>query len=259
VTKVADVTNAVTDGHLRLRNVDKGIWRIIAIFAGRTRQKVKRAAPGGEGWEVDHFDSTAVAHYLQRFEKAFEQTGTPYPHTFFNDSYEVHHADWTPRLLQEFEKRRGYKLEYRLRHFADGDPIVFQDCDHAMSCENFEINDDVEAAIMSFKSREPHFGYIKYIGGKDTQYAGTVEKNPVSNYAIFGCYYFKNADVFAKAAVLYFNDGTQKEYYMSGLYNYLLNVKRIDVKEHFEFGTPDELKELKSEVSENELKGKLGL
>ena len=68
VTKVADVTNAVTDGHLRLRNVDKGIWRIIAIFAGRTRQKVKRAAPGGEGWVVDHFDSTAVAHYLQRFE-----------------------------------------------------------------------------------------------------------------------------------------------------------------------------------------------
>ena len=127
VTKVADVTNAVTDGHLRLRNVDKGIWRIIAIFAGRTRQKVKRAAPGGEGWVVDHFDSTAVAHYLQRFEKAFEQTGTPYPHTFFNDSYEVHHADWTPRLLQEFEKRRGYKLEYRLRQFADGDPIVIHD------------------------------------------------------------------------------------------------------------------------------------
>lgn len=146
-----------------------------------------------------------------------------------------------------------------ISQFADGDPIVFQDCDHAMSCENFDIGEDVEAAIMSFKSREPHFGYIKYIGGKDTQYAGTVEKNPVSNYAIFGCYYFKNADVFAKAAVLYFNDGTQKEYYMSGLYNYLLNVKRIDVKEHFEFGTPDELKELKSEVSENELKGKLGL
>jgi NDP-sugar pyrophosphorylase family protein len=146
-----------------------------------------------------------------------------------------------------------------ISQFADGDPIVFQDCDHAMSCNEFEIPDDCEGAIMSFKSREPQFGYIKYIGGRDTQYAGTVEKNPVSNHAIFGCYYFKNAEVFAKAAVLYFNDGTQKEFYMSGLYNYLLNVKRIDVKDHFEFGTPDELKELKSEVSEDELKGKLGL
>ena len=89
-------------------------WRIIAVYASRTRQKVKRAAPGGEGWVIDHFDHQAVKHYLDRFEQAFASSGVPYPHTFFNDSYEVYHANWTPTLFDEFLKRRGYDLRNHL-------------------------------------------------------------------------------------------------------------------------------------------------
>lgn len=77
---------------------------------GRTMQKVKRAAPGGEGLVIDHFDATAVRHYLDTFDHAFQSTSTPFPHTFFNDSYEVYNADWTPKFLDEFEKKRGYSL-----------------------------------------------------------------------------------------------------------------------------------------------------
>ena len=89
-------------------------WRIIAVYESRTRQQVKRAAPGGEGYVIDHFDRMAVKHYLERFERTFAQTGTPYPHTFFNDSYEVYGANWTPTLFEEFAKRRGYRLEDKL-------------------------------------------------------------------------------------------------------------------------------------------------
>ena len=39
-----------------------GQQRVIALYESRTRQQVKRAAPGGEGYVIDHFDSTAVAH-----------------------------------------------------------------------------------------------------------------------------------------------------------------------------------------------------
>ena len=106
---------------------DNGKKRAIALFESRTRQMVKRAAPGGEGYVVNHFDSTAVAHYLEHIEKAFEQTGTPYPHTFFNDSYEVYGANWTPTLFDEFAKRRGYRLEDKLDMFVDGDPQVVSD------------------------------------------------------------------------------------------------------------------------------------
>jgi hypothetical protein len=87
---------------------------VYQVEIGRTKQKVKRAAPGGEGWVVDHFDREAVRHYLERFDKAFAESGVPYPHTFFNDSYEVYRANWTPTLFDEFQKRRGYDLRQHL-------------------------------------------------------------------------------------------------------------------------------------------------
>jgi len=112
---------------------DKKRRRVIALFESRTRQRVKRAAPGGEGLVIDHFDSTAVAHYLQRIDAAFAETGTPWPATFFNDSYEVYGADWTPALLEEFARRRGYRLEDRLPEFIDGDADVVSDYRETLS------------------------------------------------------------------------------------------------------------------------------
>ncbi len=85
--------------------------KVIALYIKYGVMKVKRAAPGGEGLVIDHFDRKAVHNYLEHIEEAFERTATPYPHTFFNDSYEVADATWTPSLLDEFHKRRGYRLE----------------------------------------------------------------------------------------------------------------------------------------------------
>ena len=101
--------------------------RVIALYESRTRQMVKRAAPGGEGYVIDHFDSTAVAHYLAHIDSAFTASGTPFPHTFFNDSYEVYGANWTPNLLTEFENMHGYKLQDKFPEFLDGDAIVVSD------------------------------------------------------------------------------------------------------------------------------------
>ena len=120
----ADVTAAVKDGRLTWK-APKGTkkqteWRVIAVYVRYGVMKVKRAAPGGEGLVIDHFDKKAVANYLKHIEEAFERTHTPYPHTFFNDSYEVSEATWTPTLFEEFERRRGYKLEEHLPQLLDG-------------------------------------------------------------------------------------------------------------------------------------------
>ncbi|MDO5446878.1 MAG: glycosyl hydrolase [Prevotellaceae bacterium] len=90
---------------------EKDKYRVIAIYNGRTRQKVKRAAPGGEGYVLDHFNKDAVKHYLDKFDRAFESSGVSVPHSFFNDSYEVYDADWTPTLFEDFYRLRGYHLE----------------------------------------------------------------------------------------------------------------------------------------------------
>ncbi len=117
----------------------KGKRRVIALYESRTRQKVKRAAPGGEGYVIDHFDSVAVAHYLSRFDKAFtlyqsnHHPSSIYPSTFFNDSYEVYGADWTPTLLKEFKARRGYCLIDKLQEFVDGDAQVISDYRETLS------------------------------------------------------------------------------------------------------------------------------
>lgn len=120
-----DLTSKLKDGTLNWK-APKGEWRLIAAFTGKTLQKVKRAAPGGEGYVMNHFSAQAVANYLKRFEHAFEgQTagGTPteYPHNFFNDSYEVYGADWTSDLFEEFAARRGYKLEEHLPEFLSAE------------------------------------------------------------------------------------------------------------------------------------------
>lgn len=119
---------------------DNNKVRVIAWYESRTRQKVKRAAPGGEGFVIDHFDATAVKHYLERFDKAFKESGVAYPATFFNDSYEVYDADWTPTLLREFKQRRGYDLLTKMQEFTDGDPGVMSDYRETLSdllLENF--------------------------------------------------------------------------------------------------------------------------
>lgn len=119
-----NLTSKLIDGKLDWK-APKGEWRLIAAFVGKTFQKVKRSAPGGEGYVMNHFSAKAVSNYLGRFERAFAgqttdgSAGTPtaYPHNFFNDSYEVYGADWTDDLFEQFARRRGYKLEEHLPEF----------------------------------------------------------------------------------------------------------------------------------------------
>ena len=104
-----------------IKDIGQAQWRIIAVYIRYGVMKVKRAAPGGEGLVIDHFDKQAVANYLKHIEAAFDRTGTLYPRNLFNDSYEVSEATWTPTLFQEFEKRRGYKLEEHLPELIAAD------------------------------------------------------------------------------------------------------------------------------------------
>ncbi len=115
--------SVTADGVLRWRP-DSGEWELYAVFEGKTRQSVKRAAPGGEGLTLNHFSHGALNHYLSRFDSAFG--GQPHGiRAFYNDSYEVYGADWTADLFDEFEKRRGYDLRLHIRAFLSDEHSAY--------------------------------------------------------------------------------------------------------------------------------------
>ena len=92
-----------------------------ALIMKPTGQHVKRAAPGGEGLVMDYFSKEALDFYFKRFDEAFGNTvfGAGKVRAFYNDSYEVYHANFTDSFLKRFEELRGYKLENYLHVVAD--------------------------------------------------------------------------------------------------------------------------------------------
>ena len=92
----------------------EGTWTLYAVFTGWTGQRVKRSAPGGEGYVMDHLSSTALDEYLARFDQVFSEEGRPTVRAYFNDSYEVYGANWTPGFFAAFEERQGYDLRRHL-------------------------------------------------------------------------------------------------------------------------------------------------
>ncbi len=95
-----------------------GKWTLYALFEGLHGKMVERAAPGGEGYAIDHFSKQAARNYFKKFDEAFKGYDVSYLRSFFNDSYEVDdargEANWTPEFFDEFYKRKGYDLRTQL-------------------------------------------------------------------------------------------------------------------------------------------------
>jgi glycosyl hydrolase family 106( putative alpha-L-rhamnosidase) len=84
---------------------------VLFFIASRTGQQVKRPALGAEGFVLDHYDRSAIEHHLKVVgDRLLQAFGPNPPHAVFSDSLEVYGSDWTPDLLEEFRKRRGYDL-----------------------------------------------------------------------------------------------------------------------------------------------------
>ena len=120
----ADGTGVVLDLSERV-SVDRrldwtappGRWTVYGVFLGWHGKMVERAAPGGEGYVIDHFSRDAIRRYLARFDRAFSGRPVSGIRAFFNDSYEVDdatgQADGTPSLF-EGPADRGYDMRERL-------------------------------------------------------------------------------------------------------------------------------------------------
>ena len=116
--EILDLTGYVgADGQLDWVAPD-GRWVLYAVFQGGHGKMVERAAPGGEGYAIDHFSEAAINNYLNVFDEAFSGHDIGTLRGFFNDSYEVDdargEANWTSAFFEDFEARRGYDIRAHL-------------------------------------------------------------------------------------------------------------------------------------------------
>ena len=94
-------------------NDSTNAWTVYAVSQKPSGQKVKRPAPGGEGWMLNPAYPQAMTNWLTWFDAAFKNYSGSKPQAVFQDSYE-YRTDWAPDFFAQFEKRRGYQLQTEL-------------------------------------------------------------------------------------------------------------------------------------------------
>jgi hypothetical protein len=101
----------VENGHLQI-SAELSSFRVAVFFiSSRTGMTVKRPAIGAEGFVLDHYDQTSIEAHLHAVgDRLMEAFSDHPPYAVFSDSLEDYGSDWTPDLLKEFQRRRGYDL-----------------------------------------------------------------------------------------------------------------------------------------------------
>ena len=88
---------------------------LIWFLSSRTGMMVKRPSAGAAGFVLDHYDHAATEEHLRAVgDRLLSAFGDRPPYAVFSDSLEDYASDWTPALLSEFQRRRGYDLRPHL-------------------------------------------------------------------------------------------------------------------------------------------------
>ncbi len=96
-------------------DVPDGNWHLFWFFVENTNQRVKRAAPGGEGPVLDHLSRDALdlhaSTIITALRHAFGRDLGEAFGSFFCDSWEVYGEDWTDTFLASFQREFKYDLK----------------------------------------------------------------------------------------------------------------------------------------------------
>ncbi|MDD4351704.1 MAG: glycosyltransferase family 2 protein [Candidatus Gracilibacteria bacterium] len=143
-------------------------------------------------------------------------------------------------------------------------PLVVMDCDLYFESKEYLAllqqtlkNQDPKlgGGLLYFDSDLPRYSYAEIRNGLVTR---TAEKVVISNNALAGAYFFASGKIFLDAAETLMKhqiSTTMKEYYLSLLYNIILekgySVKAAQIDSYYSFGTPEELKNYEEVTSKN--------
>lgn len=105
---------------------------------------------------------------------------------------------------------------------------------------------EVDGGIVTFKSSDPHFSFVKL--DENGLVERVAEKNPISDIATVGFYYWKQGSDFVKYAEQMISKEIRvnNEFYVCPVYNEAIddgkNIGIHNAKAYWNLGTPDDLK-----------------
>ena len=91
-----------------------GRWRVIRLGASLTGKSNHPATPEATGLEVDKYDAKSVRRYLETYLDMYRDAAGPELfgkrglRALLTDSIEVGASNWTPELISQFKRLRGY-------------------------------------------------------------------------------------------------------------------------------------------------------
>jgi hypothetical protein len=91
-----------------------GDWRVLRLGFSLLGTTNHPAPPEATGLEVDKFDGAAVRRYIETYLRMYRDTvgdaqfGRQGLRALLTDSIEVGAANWTPRIIEQFKRLRGY-------------------------------------------------------------------------------------------------------------------------------------------------------
>ena len=160
-------------------------------------------------------------------------------------------------IVLEYETEGAAQTCLRARHrINDSSPLLIANCDQLIilgsrkrTIVEMMMREKEDASILTFKADgsnrwsyvDVHYGIVQHVA----------EKNPISNRATCGYYWFRRGRDFVIAAekMIAANDRTNKEFYVAPAINYMIaegfKVKEVRCETHgakfVGMGTPEDL------------------
>ncbi len=112
--RIVDLTDRVdADGRLQW-NAPAGKWVVVRYVCLNTGERLKVPSPNSDGLATDHFSREATRAFLQtligRLESKLGRLDRTALKQLYLASYEVRGALWTPDMLGQFRRYRGYDM-----------------------------------------------------------------------------------------------------------------------------------------------------
>ena len=148
-----------------------------------------------------------------------------------------------------------------IEEINDDLPVLFNDCDHLFKSEifndfcNYDFDDKIDGILLTFTSNEAKYSFVEK--DENENVIRTIEKKVISDEAICGCYYFHDKSTFLESAEKYLAECNYSEYYVSGVYNVMIDkglvIRSMKTDYHVPFGVPEEYEEAKKDKNYGEL------